>query len=202
MKFISRITVATIFTEAIDSAVPRNSDVISRLAGIGQHGVGQRLAERDAADERHHDAGDGGGERGASALAHQLEVGLHAGEQQQHQDAELRHRIEHRLLLFGGGEQGVLEIREEGAQHRGAEHQAGDQLAHHRRLAEAQHGLAEQAADQHQHDELGDEHELGGALDVCRSRPGPVPAGQTAAAAIQGQRWSGLGQDLGFGFGI
>ncbi len=33
MKFISRITVATILTEAIDSAVPRNSDVISRLPG-------------------------------------------------------------------------------------------------------------------------------------------------------------------------
>ena len=34
-KFISRTTVATIFTEAIDSAVPRNSDVISRLLGSG-----------------------------------------------------------------------------------------------------------------------------------------------------------------------
>ena len=33
MKFISRTTVATIFTEAIDSAVPRNSDVIIRLLG-------------------------------------------------------------------------------------------------------------------------------------------------------------------------
>ena len=35
VKFISRITVATILTDAIDSAVPRNSDVISRLPGSG-----------------------------------------------------------------------------------------------------------------------------------------------------------------------
>ena len=35
MKFISRTTIATIFTEAIDSAVPRNSEVINRLLGSG-----------------------------------------------------------------------------------------------------------------------------------------------------------------------
>ena len=35
MKFISRRIVATIFTEAIDSAVPRNSEVISRWPGSG-----------------------------------------------------------------------------------------------------------------------------------------------------------------------
>ena len=35
MKFISRTTMATIFTDAIDSAVPRNSAVISRLPGSG-----------------------------------------------------------------------------------------------------------------------------------------------------------------------
>jgi len=35
MKFISRTTIATIFTDAIESAVPRNSDVISRFSGSG-----------------------------------------------------------------------------------------------------------------------------------------------------------------------
>ena len=35
MKFISRTTMATILTEEIDSAVPRNSEVISRLSGSG-----------------------------------------------------------------------------------------------------------------------------------------------------------------------
>ena len=56
MKFISRTTMATILTEAIDSAVPRKREVISRLPGSGSMTVGQHLAERDAADERHDDA--------------------------------------------------------------------------------------------------------------------------------------------------
>src|SRR6185437_15830528 len=34
-KFISRITVATIFTDAIESAVPRKSEVMRRLPGSG-----------------------------------------------------------------------------------------------------------------------------------------------------------------------
>ena len=60
MKFISRTTVATILTEEIDSAVPRNSEVIRRLLGIRQHRFRQQLAERKAADERHDDAGERG----------------------------------------------------------------------------------------------------------------------------------------------
>jgi len=35
MKFISRMMVATIFTDAIDKAVPRNSEVMSRMSGCG-----------------------------------------------------------------------------------------------------------------------------------------------------------------------
>ena len=35
MKFISRTTIATILTDAIERAVPRNSAVISRLPGSG-----------------------------------------------------------------------------------------------------------------------------------------------------------------------
>jgi hypothetical protein len=35
MKFISRTTIATILTDAIESAVPRKSDVISRFCGSG-----------------------------------------------------------------------------------------------------------------------------------------------------------------------
>ena len=34
-NFISRTTVATIFTEATESAVPRNNEVISRSSGRG-----------------------------------------------------------------------------------------------------------------------------------------------------------------------
>ena len=41
MKFISRTTMATILMEEIDSAVPRNSDVISRWSGLGSMASGR-----------------------------------------------------------------------------------------------------------------------------------------------------------------
>ena len=41
MKPISRTTMATIFTEEIDSAVPRNSDVIRRSSGRGSMASGR-----------------------------------------------------------------------------------------------------------------------------------------------------------------
>ena len=43
MKFISRTTIATIFTEAIDSAVPRNSAVIRRLSWPGSMCSGRNM---------------------------------------------------------------------------------------------------------------------------------------------------------------
>ena len=41
MKFISRTTTATIFTEEIDSAVPRNSDATRRASGCGKSFCGR-----------------------------------------------------------------------------------------------------------------------------------------------------------------
>ena len=46
---------------------------------------------------------------------------------------------------FSGGNR-LLQSRPKGAQHRRAEHDAGDQLAHDRRLTDPLHQLAEQAA--------------------------------------------------------
>ena len=69
MKLISRTTMATILTEEIDSAVPRNSEVIRRCSGRGSMRVRQELAEREAAGERHRDAGDRDADRGAADLA-------------------------------------------------------------------------------------------------------------------------------------
>ena len=173
MKFISRTTIATILTEAIDSAVPRNSEVISRLSGSGSIESGRNLAEREAAGERHENAHQRGEDRGAAGLAHQPQVGLHAGEQQQQQDAELRDGVDHRLLLGRARKERVLDVREQRAEQRRPEHEAGDQLAHHGRLADPQHGLAEQPADDHQDDELDDEDPLGRPLG--RRAPPPRP---------------------------
>jgi hypothetical protein len=41
MKFMSRTTIAKIFTEAIESVLPRNGDVIRRRFGPRQHFIGQ-----------------------------------------------------------------------------------------------------------------------------------------------------------------
>ena len=49
MKFISRTTTATIFTEEIDSAVPRNSEAINRVSGCGN-----RLSGRNCPSKKPH----------------------------------------------------------------------------------------------------------------------------------------------------
>ena len=177
MKFISRITVATILTEAIDSAVPRNSEVISRLPGSGSIQSGSACPSADAAGEWQHDAGERGVDRGAPALLHQLEIGLHAGEQQQQQNAELGDAIEHRLLLLGGGKQRVLEIGKQRAQQRRAEHQAGDQLAHHRRLLEPQHALRRAGG-----------RPASAPRSARRTSNSEGPVGRSAGECRQGQR--------------
>ena len=57
------------------------------------------------------------------------------------------------------------------AEHRGAEQNAGEQLPHHGRLADALHRFAEQAPGRHQHHQLDDEKRLRGAL-VALGREG------------------------------
>ena len=110
MKFISRTTMATILTEAIDRAVPRNSAVISRLPGSGNMRVGQHLTERDAAGEGNDDAHERCKDGGAPGLPHQFEIGFHAGQKQQQKNAELRDRVDHRLLFGVLRKQRVLKV--------------------------------------------------------------------------------------------
>jgi len=78
---MSRTTLATILTDEIDSAVPRNSDVMMRLSGSGRSDSGM-MSEQHAAGERQHDAGDRGADGGTAHAAHQREFSLHPGEQQ------------------------------------------------------------------------------------------------------------------------
>jgi hypothetical protein len=142
--------------------------------GLRQQRVRQHLAERKAADERQRHAGGGNRHRRAADPLHQLQIGFHAGQQQQHQNAELRHRIDHALLLRRAREQRVLRGRPDQAEHRRPEQKSADELSHHRRLAQPLRGLAHQAADQKQEPELGDEDRFrtdrGGALGRERRR--------------------------------
>ena len=104
MKFISRTTMATILTDEIDSAVPRKIAVTSRASGFGNSSAGRNSPSAKPQTKRQRHAGDGDGHGGAADAAHQLQIGLHAGQQQQHQDAELGDGVEHALLRGVGRE--------------------------------------------------------------------------------------------------
>ncbi len=92
----------------------------------------QEFAEHETADKRQRYAGDGDGHGGAADAAHQRQVGFHAGQQQQHQDAELRNGVEHALLRGVGRKQRVLRRRPDQAEQRRPQHHPGNELAHHR----------------------------------------------------------------------
>ncbi|MET4767245.1 hypothetical protein ABH970_007617 [Bradyrhizobium ottawaense] len=133
------------------------------LLRIGQQRIGQELSEREAAGEGHEDAGDRDRDRGPADLPNQLEVGLHAGEQQQEQDSELGNAVEHRLLLGCLREDRVLRFRPDPAEQRRSQDDAGEQLADHRGLADALHDLAETATDRDQQHDLRHQQEFGWA---------------------------------------
>ena len=149
MKFISRTTMATIFTEEIDSAVPRNSEVISRSSRIRQHSVGQHFTQREAAGEWNENAGERNGQRGA----------LHARDGSRSVSMPVS-RSNIRMPSFDTAssmafcgkrrKQHVLDIRREQAEHGRAQHHARQQLSHDRRLPDAMHQLAEDAPDDEQ----------------------------------------------------
>jgi hypothetical protein len=138
--------------------------------------VRQHLAKHDAANKRNDDAHQRSEQRGATSLPHELEVGLHSGEQEQKQDSELRDRIDHRFLLGSFRKERMLKIGHEQAKQGWPEDQTRDQLAHHGRLAKSQHRFAEQTTDHHQHDDLANENCFGCAL-AALGGPGR-PSGQ------------------------
>src|SRR4029077_11971994 len=89
---------ATILIEEIDNTVPRNSEVSTPI-GMRQEPFRQQLAEREAANEGNRDADGRDAQRRSADRSHELEVGLHPGQQQQQQNAELRNAVEHRFLF-------------------------------------------------------------------------------------------------------
>jgi hypothetical protein len=107
MKFISRTTIATIFTDEIERAVPKKIE----LLWDRQNRIRKHLAQRKPACERNGDAGCRHRDGGPAHTPYQLEVGLHTGQKQKHENAELRYRIDHALLLGVPREDRVLQVR-------------------------------------------------------------------------------------------
>ena len=117
----------------------------------------QRIGQGHAADERHRDAEQRCRDHRPALAVHQSEVGLHAGQQQQEQNTDLRDGIDHALERRRFGKNQVPQLRQHGAEDRGAEQHARQQLAEDRRLADAGHALADQPAEKQQQDQLGRE---------------------------------------------
>jgi phage protein D len=109
MKFISRTTMATIFTEEIDSAVPRKIEVTSRASGLGSRSAGKNSPSAKPQTN--------GSNCRATDAFHQLKIGLHAGEQQQHQDADFGNGADHAFLFGNAREKQVLGRRPDQAEH-------------------------------------------------------------------------------------
>ena len=82
-------------------------------------------------------------------------------QQQQQQDAELRHAVDQGLLFAGGRKNRVLRLRPKPAEQRRAEQQSGEQFPDHRRLADPLHQFAKPAADRDQQRNLDQEDEFG-----------------------------------------
>ena len=100
----------------------------------GRQGIGQR----DAAGEGDGDAEQRGRHHGPAAAVDQREIGFHAGQQQQQQDADLRDRIDHVLERLGvSGKTRSRHSGSSGAEYRRSEQHAGQQLAEDRGLADA-----------------------------------------------------------------
>ena len=91
------------------------------------------------------------------------------------------------------GKQGVLQIRKQRAEQGRPEHQAGDQLPHHRRLLEPQHGFAEQAADQQQQPRSGRRKSASDG-PFCRAPRRRVPAHVVTAKQNQSRGAKTLAQ--------
>ena len=97
----------------------------------------------------------GGRNHGATLAVHQREVGFHAGQKQQKQDADLGDGIDHALERRRARKDQVPQLRHQGAKHRGTKKHAGQQLAEDGRLPDAAHALAEHPAKEQQEDQLG-----------------------------------------------
>jgi hypothetical protein len=134
--------------------------VTTLVFGSGRNSAGRNFAKGKAACKWHRDAGKRDGDRGAADPAHQLQIGLHTGQQQQHQDAELGNGIDHALLRAIHGKDRMLSRRPQHTEERRPKQQTADQLAHHRGLTDALRRFAHQAADQKQKRNFGDEERL------------------------------------------
>ena len=129
------------------------------VAGLAEEEIGHDQPDDESEAHRHHEAAGGDDAGGTTEAADQGQVGLVAGDHEQAHDAEPRDREQHGGLHVVLGEQPVEDVGGRPPQHRGAEDDAGRQLADHRRLAHLAGQQAEQPGQRHHGDEADPEDE-------------------------------------------
>ncbi len=137
--------------------------------GIGKDALGQHLAERVAARKR--DENSGGGDDGSHAAHafHEREIRLHAGEQQQHEHAQLGHRAQHRPIGGFRRKYRLLSHRPDCPENARTQRDSREQLTDHGGLPDPLHGFTQKPAGENQQRDLREEnHELVVALPDSR----------------------------------
>ena len=161
MKFISRTTTATIFTEEIDSAVPRNSEATSRASGCGS-----RLSGRNSPSAKPQMKGTTmpATEIAIAALP-TLRTSLRSVSMPvSSSSSRMPNCAMPSISAFCSGAGGKIACCASGhtqPNSEGPSMQAGQQFADHRGLADALHQLAEPAADGDQQHDLDQQQEFG-----------------------------------------
>ena len=172
MKFISCTTIATIFTDEIESAVPRKIAVTKRSSGLGKiesgsispnakpHAKGTATPTADTATAARPT-------RRTNLRSVSMPVSSRSMRMPSCDTAS--------IMLFCSaffGKNRVLQVRPKHAEYGGTEHDAGNELAHDGGLADPLHGLAQQPPNDEQNADLREEDCLRGTRRNAFRRQG------------------------------
>ena len=163
-KFISRTTIATILTDAIESAVPRNSDVINRFCGSGNMPSGSiSPSTKPQTKGMTMPISEANNEARPVCRTSLRSVSIPVSKSSSRiPNCEIAS-----IIAFCSGVFGKSACRRSGRSRPnrdGPRIRPAIKLAHHGRLTKAQHRFAEQTTDHHQHDDLANENCFGCAL--------------------------------------
>ena len=165
----------------IDMAVARKRLNSIRWDGIGQVAVGEELPQAEAEREGEHHPHHRGDERRAAQVAEQAQVGLESREQEEQRHPHAPERVEQMVLRGLRGKDQLERFGRVVAEQAGAEGDAAQELADHRRKPEALEQLRADPGDRHQQPKLKQQQENrvpGEALDGGVQRPRDPSAAQ------------------------
>src|SRR6185503_1170842 len=160
----------------LDQRLRRDADARRRQDGPHEEPlpppVTEQARRRGAAGERQDDSAQGGPEGDLADAPHLLQVGLHPGDEHQQDDADLRqHLHDRRQVLRPGLRRGAEHAPAQDVQETRPQEEPREDLAEHRRLAQARAEMAGPLRDQG--DQSEEEQDLKHGIHGLAS-PGPA----------------------------